>query len=709
MKKLFTLFAFLAVFLGANAKEFTDFTVDYTKVDKSTITWKAGMIQDEWITMDGEGLHLYNPEVTENFWDYQLWIFGGASLEVDVEYTIKIVAKVSDGSAAVRCKVGNWDGGILGTVTVNSTDYQEYTYTGKATTASNGLLVQFGDYVGTVSFKSVTITHEGEEETPPQYGDNILTNGDASGDYGAVACAYAKEFVAGADAQPEPYPATIETVDGEKVFVVHSKAVEPPLLWEEAGEQWGQQHDAGDPMPDNDWQNQFWITLPEGITEGTQLKLSFKVKANKTGLKADLQAHKLPGDYLTGFTPGTINITTDWTTYDNITFAAPAADDGGKKFQSIAFNLSLRTGNQYQEDIDFYFDDLCIQEMVLEHGFFVASANTESGLITYKYDTATQFEYDESEEAWVTTVGTVGNPDSYVNEVMISTVRGNSAAFKSSTIKSDGKTEYIGEDNWGDYVTGSNAKIKLPAGVWKISIDDTQKQFNFLMLEGADPVDIITNTTENVINATERDWKPAKDDGSPQDGEEGIGTGQPWDNQFWIAAKRDLSAGEVTVVKFQYKASKAAHTSAQAHKMGDDGKPCTYLNWQAIDNVDFTEEWQDFEQDFTIPEGSDGMRSIVFNLSEIKDACDYYIKNVQWYLKDETLNAEGKTIENLIKGDDSDFWTKVDKGAPTGIIGVVNDFTNTTGSNVIYNLSGQRVTKDYKGIVIMNGRKVVNK
>ena len=141
--------------------------------------------------------------------------------------------------------------------------------------------------------------------------------------------------------------------------------------------------------------------------------------------------------------------------------------------------------------------------------------------------------------------------------------------------------------------------------------------------------------------------------------------------------------------------------------MGDDGKPCTYLNWQAIGDVNFTEEWQNFEQTFTVPAGDDGMRSIVFNMAEIKEACDYYIKDVQWYVKDEALEAQGKTMENLINAEGAEnFWIKVNSGAPTGISTVVSD---KKVSNVTYNLAGQRVSKNYKGIVIKNGVKYIAK
>jgi hypothetical protein len=165
----------------------------------------------------------------------------------------------------------------------------------------------------------------------------------------------------------------------------------------------------------------------------------------------------------------------------------------------------------------------------------------------------------------------------------------------------------------------------------------------------------------------------------------------------------------VTVIKFQYKASKEAKTTTQAHKVGDDGKPCTYLNWQAIGDVTFTEDWQDYSQVFTVPDGDNGMRSIVFNMAEIKEACDYYVKNVQWYVKDEELEAQGLTMENLINATGADnFWIKVNKGNPesagTGISTVVS---SKKASSAIYNIAGQKVDKNYKGLVIKNGKKMI--
>ena len=294
MKKLFTLIAFLTFVMGANAVEITDFTVDYTQVGTSTIGWKAGVVTDDLITADADGLHLNNPAATANWYDYQLWIFNNAALEVDMSYTVKIVAKVSEGSAKVRCRVGNWDGGIPGEIEVNSTEYQEYTFEGAATTASNGLLVQFGDYVGTVSFKSVTITHEGKEERPIEWLETI-TNGNAEaawpawslettpeginanwrGDKANEICAWALTMGRNFDDQAQaitsdaprarPFPADIEAEAGNEsnhVFAVHVTQV--AAIDDDASIQWS---------------NQFWIQSPKQLKAGSQVKISFRYKA----------------------------------------------------------------------------------------------------------------------------------------------------------------------------------------------------------------------------------------------------------------------------------------------------------------------------------------------------------------------------------------------------------------------------------------------
>jgi hypothetical protein len=77
--------------------------------------------------------------------------------------------------------------------------------------------------------------------------------------------------------------------------------------------------------------------------------------------------------------------------------------------------------------------------------------------------------------------------------------------------------------------------------------------------------------------------------------------------------------------------------------------------------------------------------------------------------------VEGKTMENLIDAEGTkNFWVKiltVDEGRPYQY-GTETGITNVTAksvkaSDVIYNIAGQRVNKDFKGLVIMDGKKIV--
>ena len=176
--------------------------------------------------------------------------------------------------------------------------------------------------------------------------------------------------------------------------------------------------------------------------------------------------------------------------------------------------------------------------------------------------------------------------------------------------------------------------------------------------------------------------------------------GQAWDNQFWIVANRELEAGEETVVSFKYKATTEATSSTQSH-----GAPGAYIHWAAIGNLSFTADWQEFNADFTIPAecAGKGMKSIAFNLAEIKAANDYSFKDFQWYLKSDEA---GKTRENLINatGQQNFAWKVVGGQIVTGIKEVATKKNVTTAT---YNLAGQRVSDSFKGIVIKDGKKYV--
>ncbi len=728
MKKLFTLVALLTCFMGVRAA--ADWKEVY-KIDYANNTgfpfyvmgyvpeWFDGVMTDlganyKYVTLDNEdglssdvivttqgGAQYYRIQVESPEW-HQYFIADGIPTQLDGRYKVKAMVKASE-PVNVNVNMGwGWGQGeqMAGVASIG-TDWTEveWEYSGIAGTSCN-LVAQPGTFTGTIEWKSVYVyewskeqrpvtwqewltsdgqpvivdgspiaTYMGDAETP--WADPNVKFNDQSQNY--LICAWGKEkgINMNDDGGWDPFPATIEEVDGSHVFVVHGKVADTD----------------GDASA---WDNQFWIQSPKAWKSGDQVKIHFRYKASKNVTVAT-QCHKQnPSDYLIWHAIGDVSFTEEWQDFDGV---MNIADDMGGTW-SIAFQL-----NQNDKDaIDFYFDDLSWQSMKLDEGYFVAGANPAEGL-EYDFDNATQFEYDEEAECYVATIGEKGE---YVNQIMISTVRGNDAAFKGNTLKPVG-TITNDPDNWMDYTEASLAKLNLPGtGKWKIYLDEGYKSMAFEMLEGTEikPVEINPNPTLIVVNAPERDDLTDGEDGTVK--EEPGGTGQPWDSQFWIVANRTLSTGEATILQFKYKSSIPARTSTQCHK-----EPGAYLHWGAIGDVNFTEEWQDFETNFTVPGDANGMQSIAFNMAEIKEACKYEIKDVVWKLEDGTeslINQEGADNFFVKEGAGDTPHVFVD---PDGISSVVANSSNVP--TVTYNIAGQRVTKDYKGIVIKNGKKVVVK
>ena len=730
MKKLFTLFALLTCFLGANAKEIVDAEVDFSKMaDGSAIKfygWGASESAKARLSIKDGCLHFESTEATDPTWDCQFHPIGGVSAEADVVYTLHFKVK---GSKAENISALGFGQTPYGQFPI-TTEWVEGTFNYTATAGSDGsapsgdILMQCGGYVGEFDIAYLKITHEGKEEKPAEWIPvEGLVNGDAEsawpdwslqqegginanwrGDRTPEICAWALTMGRNFDDSPEaaaldnnassrarPFPADIEvdpTDANNHVFAVHVTEIKDI----EGG---------GDGSVA--WSNQFWFQAPKAIKNGTDVKVKFRYRADAAA-DVSTQMHRIhPSHYLNGNGVGTLNFTKEWQECEKV---VTWATDGW----SIAFNL---TANNHDPNV-YYFDDISFEVMKLEEGWFVAASNTENG-IEYDYDTATELVYDADEDAYVATVGTEGNKDSWVNEVMISTVRGNDKAFKNATIKPSGTIKTNDPENWQDYTAGSSAKIKLPAaGVWKIfvgpSAEDAMKgQILFMQVEGEaekEPVAIVMNTEEIVIDAVER---------QPTSSEEEGGSGNTWDNQFFLYSNRNLAPGEVTIIEFEYKATKEANSSVafQGIVAGKEDYITGAFNLQ--DDTAFGTDWKSIKKELTMPatkwDGTavDAVKFLTFDLACIKEANTYTFRNIKWYLKGD-VNEEGKTLENLINETGTEnFAKKIGAGTspvPTGIETVV---TKTTGSAVIYNLAGQRVSKDYKGIVVKNGKKVVVK
>ena len=104
----------------------------------------------------------------------------------------------------------------------------------------------------------------------------------------------------------------------------------------------------------------------------------------------------------------------------------------------------------------------------------------------------------------------------------------------------------------------------------------------------------------------------------------------------------------------------------------------------------------------SVPSEAKGMQSIAFNLSEIKAANTYTIKNVIWRTEDST-----ESLINQTGGEN--FYVKVLGGNPEQLTGISKVVAEKASNAAIYNLAGQRVNKAYKGIVVKEGKKYIAK
>ena len=332
MKKLFTLLALLTCFLGANAIEKVDVDLDFS-TQTTLWGWGHGWVDGKYSAEDSpfdleDGcLHYHSEEATGNNYDIQLQPFPGVS-DLDASYTIEITLKGTPQTDQTQIWLSFSGSSTPGWVDVPA-DFQTLTYYDNVNNPddqyfknSGSILLQCGHWVGDFWIKSIKITHD--EKVQEVEWENILVNGDASaawanpdaqtvdnkydGEGAELVSAYGKEYGYNNN---NPHAALIE--DG--VFVCKTQPVDPVIVWEEDGEQWGQKHSAGDPKPDNTWQNQFWINYPRPLADGEPVKLSFRYKASKDA-RVTTQDHRAPGDYVGGGKVGELNFTTEWQTYE---------------------------------------------------------------------------------------------------------------------------------------------------------------------------------------------------------------------------------------------------------------------------------------------------------------------------------------------------------------------------------------------------------
>ena len=131
-----------------------------------------------------------------------------------------------------------------------------------------------------------------------------------------------------------------------------------------------------------------------------------------------------------------------------------------------------------------------------------------------------------------------------------------------------------------------------------------------------------------------------------------------WDTQFFVKAPQLLQAGQAYRFSMKIKADKPATINSQAHN-----NPGGYVHWAMVGSPAVTTEWKEYTNSGIISgeqAGSNGMNTIAFNLSVLKEANTYYFDDIVWEIEESgdkiPLTPEEKAdtlswaLENWIAG-----------------------------------------------------------
>lgn len=185
----------------------------------------------------------------------------------------------------------------------------------------------------------------------------------------------------------------------------------------------------------------------------------------------------------------------------------------------------------------------------------------------------------------------------------------------------------------------------------------------------------------------------------------------PWDTQFFISwgAENALEAGDVIEYSVDIKADAAANCGGfQFHKA-----PGEYVDWKGA-ALDFTTGWTTTTYSGIVAEdgGEIGAYTLASNLSLEGEANVYYFTNISV-----KINGEEMMVNPDCTGEDlSQYYAKVYPGTepvvvdPEMVVSGINSIVAApVQDNRIFNIWGVQVDENYRGIVISNGKKYIQR
>lgn len=149
----------------AASENVVDYKIDWTQESAYNMWYAPETMKDNISVSKEDGLSVKNETAATNFWDIQYFVGDNVSLNKGTDYSIKIVMKGSEpGNAKVA--VGNWNSKRTPQNVHFTEEYNTYILPYTCDYEGNGfILMQSGDFVGTINVKSIEVVHSEKATT----------------------------------------------------------------------------------------------------------------------------------------------------------------------------------------------------------------------------------------------------------------------------------------------------------------------------------------------------------------------------------------------------------------------------------------------------------------------------------------------------------------------------------------------------------------
>ena len=730
MKKLLTLFAMSLFAVGMSAQRWVPIVqnsdmegtenANFVAKESNGPTEPATIIDG--IGVDGSrGVQVVSAPGAGQDWDTQFWIvfdeplYEGDVINVSFDYKATQAVKVGPQAHGVPGDYHDWT--VFGGGKDANFDTEWKTYEGTVTVGSgmanggNGggfLSIAFNlstvrDAEVTYYFDNIYVTKMIPKEI--QWTSNLIPNGDceADADFGFIKTDFWRDehegnvfsFVGREPGIPEnPCIENGVGVDGTRGVAVHSVA------------------DAV-----NEYDTQFFITSTHKFQEGEHVIIKFDYKSDDE-TKVTVQWHALPGDYIDWQGPGEsgngINFTSQWQHYEKEIVISSAASGGGT-CQTLAFNLN----ENKTLATTFYFDNI---EMYIDTDF----ASDEDWNLIEKVMAG-----PPAPQATWTVAGNFlanqWNPEDATNDMTLAEDGSYTLVVKDVTLEKGANYEFkvVKDHAWDEAYPSENYVFNVDeTAIYTVTITfNAETQAINVTTEKTGDVTVIPEATWTVAgNFLGSSWNP-----------EDASNDMTLEGDLYTLVKTDVTLEKGTSYEFKvvkdhawtvaYPSNNYTFTVEETGiytvtitfnaetqeinvttvKTGEAGPvEHTYSVMGTLGGDSWT-----VDNDMT--KGEDGIYTITFDdvaagNYEFKVRVDhdwsvaYPGSNYQL-----TVDQDGSKVVITFNEETKEVNATVT--APTGIANIKAE----AAQGKLYNVAGQKVSANYKGIVIVNGKKVLMK